>query len=114
MFEKYYKWNQGVDSMVKLDRKLIDIYQTLGLGPDVRLTERWTSYLLTMSRVLITLFSIWQPQIPEEQATHFDKVAMYSNQKLFKLLQGIPEYLAGRKVMSAFVIQNGKFTHMFR
>ena len=52
---------------------------------------------------------ILQPQQPEEEATHFDRVAMYSNQKLYKLLQGIPEYLAGRKVMSAFVIQIGRW-----
>jgi len=46
--------------------------------------------------------------MPEEEATHFDKVASCAHHKLYKLLQGIPEYLAGRKVMSAFVLQKGQ------
>ncbi|KAF6037789.1 hypothetical protein EB796_003909 [Bugula neritina] len=51
------------------------------------------------------LMQLDAPQMPEEEATHFDKVASCAHHKLYKLLQGIPEYLAGRKVMSAFVLQ---------
>lgn len=47
--------------------------------------------------------------MPEEDATHFDKVAMFSHRKLYHLLQDIPEYLAGRKVIAAFVLQIRKY-----
>lgn len=61
----------------------------------------------TEVRTLSSTFS-FQPQLPEEEATLFDKISNFATRKLYELLQFIPEYLAGRIIVAAFIIDRGK------
>ncbi|XP_067932536.1 double-stranded RNA-specific adenosine deaminase-like [Watersipora subatra] len=93
----------GVDGFiahVTVNNELTDIASAAGR------TKKEAKRLAADSAVKV-LMQADAPMAAEEEATHFDKVSHTAHQKLFKLLEGVPEYLAGRKVVAAFVLQTG-------